>query len=413
MLSACKYNWLIRLAALLLGAAIALPLEAQYTVGRLEGTISDSTGAVVSGTKVSLQNLGTGATRTYITGADGLYVFFAMPAGGYELTAEALHFATKSERVQIVTSETTNRNLTLGVSPQSAKIEVLSETPGQLDITDAQRSTTRTDLELSSLPSSGRNMISLIHLAPGVQPMNNPRGGSTFGGGGSLVLVLGPQAGLFSANGGRARSGSVQLDYTDANDWEYGGFALGMQSITPEMLQEFKLLTSNFSAEYGVKSNAEVIMVSKSGTNQVHGSAYDFVQNTLFNARDFLDTSGQATPVQSNIYGVSAGGPVLRNRTFLFGAYEGRSIRGNAFTTVANLPTQAARDAAGADPKADPIAIALMNQYLPLPRIATSNPDVGQLVTKIPSPIDSYQFLLKADRECRVLSCSSALSRNW
>ena len=408
MLSACKYGWLIRLATLLLGAAITLPLEAQYTVGRLEGTIFDPSGAVVSGTTVTVQNLGTGATRTYITGADGLYVFFAMPAGDYDLTAEALHFATKRERIQIATSETTNRNLTLGVGPQSSTVEVVGEAPGLLDTADAQRSTTRTDLELSRLPSSGRNMISLIHLAPGVQAMNNPRGGSTFGGGGSLVLVLGPQAGLFSANGGRARSGSVQLDYTDANDWEYGGFALGMQSITPEMLQEFKLLTSNFSAEYGVKSNAEVIMVSKSGTNQVHGSAYDFVQNTLFNARDYL--SGQATPVQSNVYGISAGGPVLRNRTFLFGAYEGRSIRGNALTTVANLPTQAARDAAGADPKADPIAIALMNQYLPLPRIATSNPDVGQLVTKIPSPIDSYQFLLKGDQQ---LSTRQSLSARY
>jgi hypothetical protein len=406
MLSAYKYSWSIRLATLLLGAAIALPLEAQYTVGRLEGTIFDATGAVVSGTKVSLRNLGTGATRTYITEADGLYVFFAMPAGDYELTAEALHFATKSERIQIATSETTNRNLTLGVGPQSATVEVLGEAD-LLNTADAQRSTTRNDLELSSLPSSGRNMISLIHLAPGVQPMNNPRGGSTFGGGGSLVLVLGPQAGLFSANGGRARSGSVQLDYTDANDWEYGGFALGMQSITPEMLQEFKLLTSNFSAEYGVKSNAEVIMVSKSGTNQLHGSAYDFVQNTLFNARDYLDRSGNATPVQSNIYGVSAGGPVLHNRTFLFGAYEGRRVRGNAFTTLANLPTQAARDTAAADPKADPIAIALMNQYLPLPRIATSNSDVGQLVTKIPSPIDSYQFLLKGDQQ---LSSRQSLS---
>ncbi len=405
MLSVCKYSLLIRWAALLLGAAIAVPLQAQYTVGRLEGTIFDPTGAVVSGTKVSLQNLGTGATRTYTTGADGLYVFFAMPSGEYELTAEALHFATKRERIQVATSETTNRNLTLGVGPQSSTVEVLGEAPGLLDTTDAQLSTTRTDLELSNLPSSGRNMISLIHLAPGVQAMNNPRGGSTFGGGGSLVLVLGPQAGLFSANGGRARSGSVQLDYTDANDWEYGGFALGMQSITPEMLQEFKLLTSNFSAEYGVKSNAEVIMVSKSGTNQLHGSAYDFVQNTLFNARDYLDTSGQATPVQSNVYGISAGGPVIRNRTFLFGAYEGRSIRGNALTTIANLPTATARATAS-----DPIIADLMNLYLPLPKINASAPDWGQLVTKIPSPIDTYQLLLKADQQ---LSTRHSLSARY
>lgn len=405
MLSACKCCLLIRLAALVVASAIAIPLEAQYTVGRLEGTVFDPTGAVVSGAKVTLQNLSTGATRTYITGADGLYVFFALPAGDYEVTADAPHFARKREGIQILTSETTSGNLTLAVNPQSATIEVLSEMSGHLNITDAQHSTTRTDLELSSLPSSGRNMISLIHLAPGVQPMNNPRGGSTFGGGGSLVIVLGPQAGLFSANGGRARSASVQLDYTDANDWEYGGFALGMQSVTPEMLQEFKLLTSNFSAEYGVKSNAEVIMVSKSGTNSLHGSAYDFVQNTLFNARDYFDRSGHATPVQSNVYGVSAGGPVIRNRTFLFGAYEGRRIRGNAFTTVANLPTEAARARAS-----DPIITDLMTRYLPLPAINAADPNFGQLPTKIPSPINTYQLLLKADQR---MSAEHSLSARY
>jgi hypothetical protein len=405
MLSACNYGLLIRLAALLLGAAIAIPLEAQYTVGRLEGTIFDPTGAVVSGATVTLQNLGTGATRTYITGADGLYVFFALPGGDYELTAEAPHFARNRKEIQILTSETTSVNLTLAVNSQSATIEVLSEMPGLLNVADAQQSTTRTDLELSSLPSIGRNMISLIHLAPGVQPMDNPRGGSTFGGGGSLVLVLGPQAGLFSANGGRARSASVQLDYTDANDWEYGGFALGMQSITPEMLQEFKLLTGNFSADYGVKSNAEVIMVSKSATNNLHGSAYDFVQNTLFNPRDYFDTSGRATPVQSNVYGVSAGGPVIRSRTFLFGVYEGRRVRGNAFTTVANLPTEAARARAS-----DPIIADLMNRYLPLPTINAGDPNFGQLVTKIPSPIDTYQLLLKADQR---LSAQHSLSARY
>ncbi|HEX9110864.1 MAG TPA: TonB-dependent receptor, partial [Terriglobales bacterium] len=181
--------------------------------------------------------------------------------------------------------------------------------------------------------------------------------------------------------------------------------ALGMQSITPEMLQEFKLLTSNFSAEYGVKSNAEVIMVSKSGTNQLHGSAYDFVQNTLFNARDYFDRSGRPTPVQSNIYGVSGGGPVIPNRTFLFGAYEGRRVRGNAFTTVANLPTEAARARAS-----DPIIADLMTRYLPLPTINAGDPNLGQLPTKIPSPISTYQLLLKADQR---LSTEHSLSARY
>ncbi|HYL12478.1 MAG TPA: carboxypeptidase regulatory-like domain-containing protein [Terriglobales bacterium] len=362
-------------------------------MGRLEGMVFDPSGAVVSGATVTVRDLGTGTTRTYVTGADGGYIFFALPAGEYGLTANAAHFAKKTATVRIFTSETTTHNLTLAISEQSATVEVMGDLPELLNTTDAQHATTRIDEELTSLPSIGRNMISFVSLAPGVQPMNNPRGGSTFGGGGSLVLVLGPQAGLFSANGGRARSSSVQLDYTDANDWEYGGFALGAQSITPEMLQEFKLLTSNFSAEYGAKSSAEVMMVTKSGTNNLHGSAYNFTQNTLFNARDYFDTSGHATPLQSNVYGVSVGGPIIRNRTFLFAAYEGRRVRGNAFTTIANLPTQTARATA-----TDSIITGLMNQYLPVPLTSTSDPNVGQLATKIPSPINTYQLLLKADQ---------------
>jgi hypothetical protein len=367
---------------------------AQYTVGRVEGTVADSTGAVISGAHVSLRSFATSATRTFITTSDGLFVFFAVPPGEYELTAEAPHFGRRAATIKVVTSETVTHNLQLSIAREATQVEVSDAvaTAESLDVNDPQHSITRSNLELTSLPSLGRNMISFVQLGPGIQPMNNPRGGSTFGGGGSLVLALGPQAGLFSANGGRERSGAVQLDYTDANDWEFGGFALGMQSITPDMLQEFKLLTSNFSAEYGVKSNAEVVMVTRSGTNSFHGTAYDFLQNGLFNARDYFDTSGSPTALQSNIYGVTAGGPVIRDRTFIFGAYEGRKIRGNAFTTVATLPTEAARQTA-----TDPTIIELMNDYLPLPTGQTNDPNVGTLATTIPSPIDSYQLLLKAD----------------
>jgi hypothetical protein len=378
---------------------------AQYTVGRVEGTVADATGAVISGAQVSLRSVATNATRTFTTTGDGLFVFFAVPPGEYELSAEAPRFGRRAARLKVVTSETVTHHLALPVAREATQVEVSDEGSAveSLDVNDPQHSITRSDLELTSLPSLGRNMISFVQLAPGVQPMNNPRGGSTFGGGGSLVLALGPQAGLFSANGGRQRAGAVQLDYTDANDWEFGGFALGMQSITPDMLQEFKLLTSNYSAEYGVKSNAEVVMVSRSGTNRFHGAAYDFVQNGLFNARDYFDTSGTATPLQSNIYGVTAGGPVIKDRTFVFGAYEGRRIRGNAFTTLATLPTEAARQTA-----TDPIIVQLMDDYLPLPVGQTSNPLIGTLATRIPSPIDSYQLLLKADHRFSEKQTASA-----
>jgi hypothetical protein len=353
----------------------------------------DPTGAVVAEAKIRLRNIGTNATRSFTTGPDGYYVFFALPPGEYEVTAEAPGFAKSTVDFKMLTNQTLTVNVSLAVGQQSATVEVVGAPPEQWNVADSQNSTTRTDVEVANLPSIGRNMISLVHLAPGVVPTNNPRGGSTFGGGGSYVIVLGPQAGLFAANGGRARASSVQLDYTDANDWEFGGFALGMQSIASDMLQEFKLLTSNFSAEYGVKSNAQVIMTTKGGTNEWHGTAYDFVQNDLFNARDYFDRTGKASPIKSNVFGFTMGGPVAKDRTFLFGGYEGRRTRGASFTTIANVPSESARSRA-----TDPIIIDLVSRLLPLPTAPIKdNPDIGTVASQIPSPIDAYQFVVKGD----------------
>jgi hypothetical protein len=369
-----------------------LGAQAQYTVGRVEGTVLDPTGAVVAGAKVTLRSADTNATRTFVTGRDGLYVFFAIPPGKYELTGEAPRFARRAVEIAVVTNQTVAQNLTLSLLQETTTVEVVGTAVGLLDTTQSQLSTTRTETEVANLPGLGHNMMTLVHLAPGVAPTNNPRGGSTFGGGGSYVIILGVQSGLIAANGGRARAASVQLDYTDANDWEGGGFAPGMQAITPDMLQEFKVLTGNFSAEYGVKSNAEIVMVTKSGGNSLHGTAYDFLQNDLFNARDYFDTTGKPSPVKQNIYGFTLGGPVVKDRTFFFGGYEGRRTRGASFTSVASLPTESARARA-----TNPVIAELMDRYLPLPTQATANPDIGKLAVQIPSPVDNYQFLVKAD----------------
>ena len=378
------------LAALLLGLLTPLPSAAQYTFGRVEGIILDPTGATISGTAVRLQHLATETARSFSTGAEGVYVFFAVPPGNYRLSAEAPGFATKSAQFNVSSNQTVTVNLTLGVSAGTTRIEVRGE-PGALDVTDAQHSHTLSATELALLPNLPRNMITTVTLAPGVQPTNNPRGGSTFGGGTpGFAVTLGVQSGLISANGGRAYASSVQLDYTDANDWQFGGFGPAMQAISPDMLEEFKLLTSNFSAEYGVGSNAQVIMVTKSGTNRWHGTAYDYLQNDLFNARDYFDVSGQASKLKQNIYGFTMGGPAVKDRNFLFGGYERRQTRGASFTNLVGLPTLQARARAS-----DPIIINLMSQFLPVP--PTNTGDLGTVVTQIPSPVDNYQFIVKTD----------------
>ncbi len=359
----------------------------------------DPSGAAVPDAKVALRNTRTNATRTFSVGPDGLYVFFAVPPGNYEVKAEAPGFAKKSVELVVLTNQTITLNLELALGQRATTVEVVGEAPGHLDVADSQHSTTRTDLELAALPNLSRNMISLVSLAPGVQPTNNPRGGSTFGGGlPGFVIAIGVQSGLIAANGGRAAASSVQLDSTDANDWEAGGFAPGMQAITPDMLQEFTLLTSNFPAEYGVKSNGQIMMVTKSGTNQWHGTAYDFVQNDVFNARDYFDATGKPSKLKQNIYGFTMGGPLVRNRTFLFGGYEGRKTRGASFTNIVKVPSASVRDACAAGTRrCEPIIVDLMNRFLLLPTLPTGDPDLGTTTAQIPSPVDNYQLVLKAD----------------
>jgi hypothetical protein len=357
----------------------------------------DPTGAVLAGAVVRLVNLATNATSTFITQRDGYFVFFALPPGRYILSAEAPRLAKRTVEVAISSDQTVTRNLALPVGETHTTIEVTAREAAATTSSDAQRDITRSEAELANLPSIARNMISTVQLGTGISPTNNPRGGSTFGGGGSFVIVLGVQSGLIAANGGRARATSVQLDYTDANDWEAGGFAPGMQAITPDMLQELKILTSNFSAEYGVKSNAQVIMVTKSGTNYLHGTAYDFVQNDAWNARDYFDQTGKPSPNKQNIYGVTAGGPIIKNRTFVFAGYEGRKTRGGSFTTLASVPSALARDPNR--PGTNPLALDLLNRFVPAATGSTSNADIGTVAVQIPSPVDNYQFVVKADHQ--------------
>ena len=218
-------------------------------------------------------------------------------------------------------------------------------------------------------------------------PAFSPRGGN-------LTTLSIAQAGQVYANGGRSKASSHYLDFTDANDWEFGGIALSTQPA-PDMLQEFKILTNNWAAEYGVKSNAQVLMVTRAGSNQPHGAAYDFVQNSALNARDYFDRSGKANPLRQNIFGFAAGGAAKPDRVFLFGGYEGRRSRGSSPVTIANVLTERAR-ASISDANVKQIA-----GLLPLPTAATANPNIGTVAVSAPSPSNGNQYLLRGDAAIR------------
>ncbi|HVB98214.1 MAG TPA: carboxypeptidase regulatory-like domain-containing protein [Candidatus Dormibacteraeota bacterium] len=383
-MSLVRGKWIAAVLLTLLPVLSGSRVRAQYTTGSAQGTIYDPNGVVVAGAAVTLQNLDTNALRTLRTGSDGIYLFPALPPGRYEVSAEVPHLARAEARFSVTSSQTVTQNLKLTLQGQRTTVTVQAGTLAELNTSNPQLSTTRDALEINNLPI-GRTVFQLVALEPGVQPMYSPSGG--------LVKVSGAQTGPISANGGRPESTNVELDFTDANDWEFGGFALGTEPA-PDMLQEFKVLTSNVPAEYGVESSAQVEMVTRSGTNDWHGDAYDFLQNNDFNARDYFDQTGHATRINQNNYGFAMGGPLVRNRTFLFGGWEQLKTRGGGFTDLAEVPTALARSQA-----TDPAIISLMQQFIPGTKtiVPNTNGMVGTVSQQFSAPANSYQFILRGD----------------
>jgi hypothetical protein len=365
---------------------------AQYTTGTVQGTVFDPDGAVVPRASVALRSIETNVVRKFTTLPDGVYSFAAVAPGRYELTVEALGFRKSVAQFTAAASQVVTQDVTLGVAGGQEIVEVRSEAAGaELNKTDSQLSTTRQAIEVNELPTTAavlglqtHTVLGLAIYAPGVQPMYNPRGGS-------LVKLTGAQTGQIASNGGRAEFGNIELDFTDANDWEFGGFALGTIPST-DFIQEFKILTSNVSAEYGIKASGQAMMITKSGTNTWHGDAGDYIQNDYFNARDWNDKTGRAARTNIHNYGISMGGPIRREKTWLFGGWHQNKNIGAGGTYMASVPTEAALATV-----TDPAILSIINQYLPLPTQSTSNPLIGTYPVSYAVPAEGYQFLIRGD----------------
>lgn len=361
-----------------------LPLaHAQYTTGTITGIITDATGAMLPGVTVVLRSQDTNASRTYKTGQEGSYAFPGVVPGRYDLILTVPGFEQTNAVITATSSETISRDFSLKPGPTATTVKVDASVSNLKDV-GAELQTTRLGVELSNLPVSTRSPSDLVTLDPGVTPMYTPdiRG--------SLVAVSGAQTGLISAYGSRARAVAVSLDYTDITDWEFGGFAHGTQPNV-DMISEFKTITGPFEAEYGVEAT-NIIEVTKNGTNDVHGTVYDYVQNDFFNARNYFDTSGRPAPLKQNDYGATAGGPIRHNRTFLFGGFERIHTRGAGSTYTFPVPTASAL--AGAT---DLLALQLFQQNVPLPNNAPAGADSANITETMSSPNDSYIYLIRGD----------------
>jgi hypothetical protein len=328
--------WVLVLATLLLG--VVNGAGAQTFRGMILGTVTDSTGAAVSGATVTVKNPDTGLIRTVTTSSDGSYAVPELPIGTYSVTVEISGF--KSAVVTGIAVEVSNErraDVTLQPGEVAQRIEVSGDSLPQVESTSNTLGGIIESKVVTNLPVNGRDYQKLIFLVPGVAGSPDEISDSP----GSY--------GSFSVNGARGRSNNFLLDGTDMNDGyrndpainEAGVFGTPATILPVEAVAELRV-ASNFESEYGRSAGAVINIVTKSGTNEWHGSGLEFLRNTVLNARNYFDaqTNGPQQPFHNNQFGGSIGGPIKKDHTFVFGDYEGMREKGSQ-SGLACVPTPA------------------------------------------------------------------------
>ena len=318
---------LIAAAATLLLVTVAA--AAQQNTGTILGLVKDSSGAVVPGASITILNEETSLTRTVTTGENGAFRAPALPVGRYTVRAELAGFRTQSQRgliLEVAQELVVNPTLEVGAVPQE-EVVVSAEAP-LVNTTSSALGSVVNEQSMSNLPLNGRNYVDLTMLQPGIsqQTLATTGGGATASGT------------WFSANGAPVRSNNFTLDGAPlvnaaaAATASESGTTLGVDGI-----REYKVVTSAFSAEYGMVMGSQTVMVSKNGTNLWHGDVFEYLRNSALDARNFFDyrttSGGRRLPLfQRNNFGGSLGGPIKKDKTFFYGVYEG--LRQNLGVTI-------------------------------------------------------------------------------
>jgi len=320
-------------ASLLVLLGSAVPARAQVDTGSILGTVTDASGAAVSGASVTMTNEGTGAELTMPTGSDGTYRFTPVRIGSYKLTVTLAGFQTNTQRgVAVSVGENVVADFSLKTGSVSETVEVTSTAP-VLQSQDASVGQVIDSKHVNDLPLNGRNFTFLAQLAAGVNsPQADTRGNAA--------------SGAFSANGNRPAQNNYLLDGIDNNS-DTVDFLNGTNFVVlppVDAIAEFKVQTSGFSAEYGRSGAAVLNATIKSGTNELHGAVWEFLRNDKFDAADFFENAnrGKKGAYRQNQFGIAAGGPVIKNKIFFFADYEGLRRRQGTPLSVA-VPTAAER----------------------------------------------------------------------
>ncbi|HLZ92313.1 MAG TPA: carboxypeptidase regulatory-like domain-containing protein [Candidatus Acidoferrum sp.] len=301
--------------------------SAQSTGGRIRGTVTDPSGGSVTGAKLQITNEANGLQRDTESAASGEYIFLEVPVGTYQIEVSQQGFKKYLRKGLVVNlNEVVNLDIPLQLGGSTETVEVTGAPP-LVDTTSTQLGAVVNERAISQLPLSQRDTYQLLQLQPGVQ--------SQVG----LDTVYGSdRAGVVSVNGGRGRDNNFTVNGGDGND-QFAGLPAIQPS--PDAIAEFRVLTNTFDAEYGRNSGAVVNVVTKSGTNDFHGSTYEFFRNDALNARGFFDTSKLS--YLQNQFGATLGGPIKKDKTFFFASYEGDRIRRGTSGDTVTVPTAAER----------------------------------------------------------------------
>ncbi len=335
----------------------------QPASANLSGTIKDSSGGVLPGVTVTAKNTATNETRTAVTESDGLYRFSNLVRGTYDVTAELQGFKTLTQSGVLLTVGAAVRlDFTMQVGAVSETVEVKGQAP-LVNVEEGRMSYLVDEKRVGELPLNGRNAFQLMELQPGAS--SNP-GNAILGGvaGGDTAFV----------NGQSNRANNFLLDGTDDNDQ----FTAGRTAVNPnvDLIQEFRVTTNTFSAEFGRNSGSIVNVVTKSGGNQLHGTAYEFLRNDAFDSKAVFAT--KKDPLRFNQFGATNGGPIAKDKIFYFASYEGiRETRGTTLLRTVETPELRALVA---DRFPNSIANLLFSNF-PSPTPTTNIRDTGQPVS--------------------------------
>jgi Carboxypeptidase regulatory-like domain/TonB-dependent Receptor Plug Domain len=372
-----------RLVVILLALAFSAISHAQTVTGTILGSVRDSKGYLLPGAKITIENQGTGLVQNLVSDSSGNFISTPLPIGNYKVSVSNDGFATQvKEDLTLQVSDRMQLQFALQVGDVKQTVVVSNQAP-LIDTASTTLGGVVSKQQVADLPINGRSVTDLLALIPGVELRGSSNqlsvgGQGTFTNEGGLHVLL---------DGGDAS----RVDFDDVGN-TYGSSAGRISRASVDAVEEFRVYTDSYSAEYGQTQGGVVNLITKSGTNQFHGSLFEYFRNDIFDARDYFNVEPSSKPeYRLNQFGGTLGGPIVHDKLFFFLDYEGvRQRSGTILNAV--VPTAAARAAAVA-------VIQQALQALPLPNgpISTTDPRFGQFIEGVSNPLTENTGIGKID----------------